>query len=278
MLGVSRSVGDVIAEIKMSLTSFSGAFMLVEGTSDSRFFRPRITRSCEIVICCSKPVLIQAIKKVTENQTAAALGIVDDDFDGPLNVNHNCSDIVHTDTHDLETLLLESPALEKVLHEYSDPTRLRALEERERCNFRSSLINRAEPFGRLRLINAIHALGISFDRNFSPWKYIDQSNWNLNKFQLFDDFASAAGCQPGDLQHLEQSLPDIPSWNLIQGHDAIAIFSIAMRGILGCRHQLSEETLCSALRLSFDQICFERTEMSSCIRRWENRRCVTVLS
>lgn len=61
--GVPRNVGDVIAEIKMTATVFSGNFVLVEGPSDSRFMKSRVDNiNCQIVICGSQLVAIDATK------------------------------------------------------------------------------------------------------------------------------------------------------------------------------------------------------------------------
>jgi hypothetical protein len=173
-------------------------------------------------------------------------------------------------------MLLASPALDKLLHEYADPIKLRSLEETEHTDFRTSVITRALPFGQLRLINELKKLNISFERAMSPWKYIDKSTWKLDKERLFSEFSAATGYPLEDIHSIVKSLSHIPSWNMIQGHDAVAIVSIAMRRVLGCRNQVSEASICSALRLAFDQPCFEKTALYASAKQWETIRRTSV--
>lgn len=277
--GISRTKGDVIAEIKMSSTAFSGCFLLVEGPSDSRFVSPRIAKSqCEIVVCGSKSVVIDSAMEANRGLTKA-LGLIDDDFDSILGISYDTSHLVPTDTHDVETLLLSSPALDKTVSEYANQDMLRRLEDDERTNFSVSLLKRALPFGRYRLINAVHGFNVSFIERFSPWKYIDCRNWALDTDRLENEFAKASNLDVLTLRGLTQALPQAPSpWNLVQGHDVIAILLIAFRGVLGVKTRCSEENLCSALRLAFDEVAFQKTRLHANVKFWEARSGANVLS
>ena len=54
-LAALKGPAEVEAEILMSRTAFDGAFLVVEGDDDSRFFRSRVDDlACEIVIAGGK--------------------------------------------------------------------------------------------------------------------------------------------------------------------------------------------------------------------------------
>jgi hypothetical protein len=61
MFGITRSVGDVIAEIKMTMMAFRGSFMLLEGPSDVQFWKQYIhEQKCQTISCDSRSVAISA--------------------------------------------------------------------------------------------------------------------------------------------------------------------------------------------------------------------------
>ncbi|HLA34426.1 MAG TPA: DUF4435 domain-containing protein [Rhodocyclaceae bacterium] len=261
----------------MSATAFPGCFLLVEGSSDSRFFRPRVSSSdCEIVICGAKPLVIDATKSANRG-VAKTLGVVDDDFDRALGVSHETSDLVSTDTHDIETLLLSSRALEKVVNEFVVTTTLTDFCTSNACDIRTALLRRATPFGQYRLINAIHQLNVPFAASFSPWKYLDPTSWTLDVGRLQADFAASARLNAADVGELVQRLPAIPPWNLVQGHDAISILAIAFRGVLRAKPCPSEDELSASLRLAFEDIYFQSTDLCLGIKQWEARKAAQVL-
>lgn len=277
MQGTSRNVGDVIAEIKMIATQFSGCFVIVEGASDSKFISPKILKNnCEIVICGSKTVAIEATK-ISNKKNNKALGIIDDDFDATLNICHGSTDLINTETHDIETLLLSSSALDRIIGEYADLSKLNNFLAKEGSDFRSALIKRALPFGRYRLINAIHNLGVPFAEVFSPWKYINVPTWSVDTAKLEEDFVAISKMDVATIRKLDQELPQIPAWNLIQGHDAMAVLAIAMRSILCAKFSCSEAHLCKDLRLAFDNSSFQKTNMFAEIRTWEANKGVKLL-
>lgn len=194
-----------------------------------------------------------------------------------MKISYSTTDLIHTETHDIETLLLSSAALDRIIDEYADHVQLSDFLAKEGSDFRSALIRRAIPFGKYRLINAIHNLGVPFAEAFSPWKYINHHTWDLDVTRLDADFASVSKLDVATIQLFEQKLPPVPQWNLIQGHDAIAILAIAMRSVVCAKSNLSEEKLCTALRLAFDDLTFQKTQLFAKIRTWETNKGVKLL-
>lgn len=280
MIGAStRNSGDVIAEVKMSMTSFSGAFLLVEGPSDSQFFRHHLEpKRCQIVICGAKDTVIGSINGVQPTNGINALGVIDDDFDRILGIAYTCGDLISTETHDLETVLLASGAWDKLIGEYADRLKVESIEARENNILRNCLLSRSIPFGQLRLINAMYSLGVSFDKEFSPWKYVNSVTWELDRLRLLSDFSDIARMSASELDERIGRLPAIPEWDLIQGHDTIAILAIGFRsGVLG-KNQLSEQRILVALRLAYAREMFEASMLSRNIATWEAKSGFEILA
>ncbi|WP_216675320.1 hypothetical protein, partial [Paraburkholderia elongata] len=70
-LGITRSSGDIVAEVEMSRTNFAGSFLLVEGASDSKFFKHHVGDDCaELVICSGKLPAVEAINALNARNFA----------------------------------------------------------------------------------------------------------------------------------------------------------------------------------------------------------------
>ena len=77
---ITRTVGDVVAEIIISRTDFAGSFLVVEGDIDSKFFSRRVAKHhCQIVIAGGKTTVCGAVLRAYEAGQAGILGAIDDD-------------------------------------------------------------------------------------------------------------------------------------------------------------------------------------------------------
>ena len=130
----NKTPGTLVAEIKMSRMSHGGAFLIVEGNDDVRFWTPPSRRhaDCELVDGEGKQNVIGGIQKLDDASFAGVLGIVDSDYD-PLNgIAIGSDNLLLTDAHDLECLLCRSSALDKVLTKYGNRSKIRTVREQNR--------------------------------------------------------------------------------------------------------------------------------------------------
>jgi len=95
------------------------SFLLVEGHTDRNFYR-RFTNpyKCQITITYSKSTALQVVSILEQEAFPGILAIVDADFDILEGKLPDSSNVLFTDAHDLETMLMKSPALERVLIEF----------------------------------------------------------------------------------------------------------------------------------------------------------------
>ncbi|WP_447922040.1 DUF4435 domain-containing protein [Achromobacter aegrifaciens] len=272
---ISRNEGDVIAEIKMTRAAFSGTVLILEGTSDSTFWRSHIDhRKCQITIAGGKSTCLGVARKLDEEKFSGHLAIVDDDYDFFFGKKYESSNIVHSDTNDLETLISSSPAIEKTLSEH-----LNFNDAAECIRNTLEIIETAKKlslqFGRLRYANRQHDLNVDFDK-LSPWKFVSQDNLELKLPDLINDFAALAGKDIHTIEQWIKSAPVEPEWNMIQGHDFTCVLAITVKTKV--RGPCTERTLCSALRLAYERAWLIATTLGSRILDWQNRNGKIVFS
>src|SRR6267154_312432 len=131
-------------EVRLKRTQFAGTFLLVEGPDDGRFYR-RFTdpKHCHISIGFNKENVIRAIDVLDAAGAKGVLGVVDSDFDALDGKELPSANLVRGDCHDVETLLVRSPALETVLHEFASPEKLVRFEAKYKGPFRNWLVETA---------------------------------------------------------------------------------------------------------------------------------------
>jgi Protein of unknown function (DUF4435) len=275
----SKTSSSVVAEILMLKTTHNGGFFLVEGEDDSLFWSSRIFRStCQIVICGGKVKVIEAAIKLDALSERMVLGYVDCDFDRARCFALQSPRLSHTDTHDLETMMLNCLALDKVLVEIADPEKLKEFEKINATSIFQAVLDRGIFFGRLRLLNDIRSCGVNFKEKLSPYKYFDQTGWQLDINKLENDFCIEAGIQPYILQPALSSLPNANPLDLIQGHDALCILAIGLKGPLGGRKSFSEKEIASRLRIAMESQHLINTNLFINLKSYENNLGLSLFS
>ena len=277
---MSKTGGIVVAEIKMIATSFDGHFLMIEGDDDSKFWKTRIDRNnCQLVITQGKDHLLDASKLLDNSRFTKALGVVDLDYDWSSGVTYS-SRIQSTDLHDIEMMMLDSDALDKVLVEHGDAEKIQRFESREQMSVFDALMERALPFGLLRWYNYLHlkSTSVCFD-DLRPYRFVDKNNWILDVEALQSEFVKQASCRSSsfDINHLMRwlSIADGDPRLIVQGHDALCILAQGLKSVLG-NAQFSDSALAKSFRLAYEQTRFEKTNLCAFVREWERNHNISV--
>ena len=111
---------SIASDIHMRRSQFKGTFLIVEGDTDQRFYGRFIDEElCQTVAANGKPSAkqnaIRVIEILRNENFDGALAIVDADFSRLEGKEPDNDHIFMTDTHDLETIILKSPAYPKGL-------------------------------------------------------------------------------------------------------------------------------------------------------------------
>jgi hypothetical protein len=260
-------------EVRLKRTQFAGTFLLVEGPDDSRFYRRFIEpRHCRLSVGFSKENVISAIDLLDAGGVNGILGVVDSDFDVLEGKNLPSLNLVRGDCHDVEALLVRSPSLETVLHEFASHEKLVRFEAKYNGPVRKWLVETARCLGYLRW-NSLRAglklrfEGLAFSHFVNPLTLEldaaalraeiknNSQNWKISDREL-----NAAGW-PADKGE--------DPWQLCCGHDLVELLTLALRRAIGSKQGLTTDGVSSALRLAYSHEHFVGSALRAQVGRWE---------
>ena len=263
----------------MMRTVHDGAFLIVEGVDDIRFWKTRRHDSCELVNGEGKPNVVGAIDRLDAKNTTGVLGIVDEDYDSLMGIRHKSRNLLTTGSHDLECVLCRSSALDVVLAEFGVASKIQAYEEQAGKTVRSGLLRRAMVFGRLRWAAIRHKLEIDVAAIRVP-QFVDIKTWNVDGDELFRVVSRTAS--PHTFQVLKRRTRELPTadpWLVVRGHDMIQILRIGLMRVLG---QLPASTgtkdITRVLRAAMSREELRRTTLWTEVRTWEHNNSHFILS
>ncbi len=96
----------------------SYTFLLVEGSTDERVYQHFIAKDrCQIIVAHGKENVINALAILEKDYFLGVLAIVDADFMVLEEKQPSSQNLFLTDMHDLELMIINSPAFEKVIRE-----------------------------------------------------------------------------------------------------------------------------------------------------------------
>lgn len=252
--------GQTVAnDIRMSRSQHSGPFLIVEGDCDARLYKRFLdTSSCAI------------INAVEKDKFDGVLAIVDADFWNLEGFSSTSSNLLLTDTHDLDTMILNSPALEVVLTEYGSQNKLQRLPN----DIRELLLESGKVLGYLQWISLKDNLGLKFeDLSFS--KFVNRSDLSTNVKTMIKVVCDHSKRPDLKTELLQSRINEISEdnhdlWQVCCGHHLISILSIGLCKLLGsCNSgEARTENIETALRLAYDSSFFTSTKLFAAIKEW----------
>ncbi|WP_377476670.1 MAG: DUF4435 domain-containing protein [Microcoleus anatoxicus] len=248
------------------------SFLIAEGDTDARVWKNLVdSTKCRVEIAHNKDNAVKVLNILERDNFAGVLGVVDADFDileGTVPLSPN---LLFTDTHDLETMLLKSPALEKVLLEHGSEDKIKGFGK----DVRQTLLESARIIGYLRWASLKFDYCLRFE-DLAFNKFINKETLALNESDLMKAVKNNSQ-QPGlnetevktKMDSLKTNAHDM--WYICCGHDMIAILSIALCKALGsCNSkQVESNVLEINLRLAYESAHFRLTKLYIAIQTWE---------
>lgn len=262
--------------VRLKRSQYRGTFLIVEGDTDSRIFRNFLAEGqCQIIIANNKDNVLRALTILESERFVGLLAIVDADFDRLEGLSSSSSNLHFTDTHDLETMILQSPALEKVLAEFGSENKIDGFVSRHNSSLRLILLISGSHLGYLRWLSLQHQLGLRFEElSFS--KFLNNETLEIEVVKLVKtvkDHSSAHHLKDSELQEQMQRLysDDHDLWQVCCGHDLVGILSAGLRKTLGSNDskQVEQEVISRALRLAYEFTHFRSTQLYVAIQDWE---------
>ncbi|KNY28311.1 DUF4435 domain-containing protein [Pseudobacteroides cellulosolvens] len=235
---------EIIAnDIKMSRDAGEcKPFILVEGISDFNTYKNFFCAECEIKICFGREKAVNVLIDVEKYKYEGILCIIDRDFlDLGDDISYKSDCIFLTDSHDLETMILQSPALCKLLDQYGSETKIKALG--------SSIFDYILPIGLfvgyLRWYSKTEKLNLDF-KSIEFRKSIDKNSLNMDKVRLLNALILNTISKDNTSEETKQCLRGINRidiinkidklllenkynpWTVCCGHDLVKILSVGL--------------------------------------------------
>ena len=271
------TANDVANEVRMTRTQFRGTFLIVEGeTADLPVYRRLVDpKLAQVTPAHNKDNVLAALKILGDAHFAGVVAIVDADFWRLEGLDPTSPNQFITDTHDLETMLLESPSLEKLLDELGSEQKITDFTSNNKMNVRQVLLAAARPIGYLRWVSQRSNLSLTFEGIvFSRFLNRDTLRIDISKLiQEVKNKSRRHDLSDSDLQDKIDELADSKhsSWDICCGHDLVGILSLSLRGTLGSNHSnaIKPEELEKLLRIGYESVYFLSTQLYRSLRGWE---------
>lgn len=275
LLRESITPHSIANAIRMKRTQFSGSFLIVEGDIDARVYKNFIEeKSCQIENAYNKAQAIEVLEIINKDNFAGALAIVDADFDILEQKRIKTKNLFLTDFHDLECLILASPALEKVLAEFGSEGKIKNFEQASKKTVREAILERGAIIGHLRRISLLEQLSLKFEElDFSKFVEKDSLNFDLpkciNRIKINSKNSSLNEQQTiGRLNQVIVKNKDL--LHISCGKDLIEILTIGLRKVLGTNDtKVNSEIVSRDLRLAYEFTFFSKTDLYKNVKKWE---------
>jgi len=262
--------------IRLRRSIFSGTFLLVEGYTDKTFYERFVDKSkCESISYSdrnpSKFWAIAVLSILEKQNIQGILAIVDADFDHLESPSYISPNLLRTDTHDLETMLLNSPALDKVITEFGSEDKINKFSP----DIRIAILESGKPIGYLRWISQIRGLNLKFEGiTFSS--FIDKITLKIDQLEFIREVknnSQAHSLKNEDLQQQinTKKLNEHDPWQICCGHDLVEILSLGLCKAIGSAKasDVEPKSLERSLRLAYEETYFYNTQVYLYICSWE---------
>ena len=255
--------------IRLTRGSFPGVFVLVEGSTDKIFYGNLINeKQCQITATTGgnsrKKRAIEILTILEASNFLGILAIVDADFDHLDAIVYSSQNLFLTDTHDSETMMLRSSALERVLAEYGSEDKIAALSQ----EVRTLLLKTGMSMGYLRWISQQDVLNLTFEGiKFS--KFLDEKSLILDEIKLIKTVQDKSQNWSLEFDRFaKQRSLDCDPWQVCCGHDLVEILAIGLQRIFGTVKKEPKD-LEIALRLTHRPKDFIETQLWQDLKEWE---------
>ena len=278
--GWNKTADDIAAEIAMAQTNHRGAYLVLEGPSDELFFRRFVSKKVYIVQANGRKNVEDAMLIIDTDSSyrnTKVLGIIDEDYDWSVNYMVASKNIIKFDPRDLESMLIRSDALDSVLIELGDNSKINSFCNDVGNSVRSVLVKKAEFFGRLRIYNQLNS-GVSL-KKFKPMQFFNKNDWSYDHGSACKAAVKLGVHTNASQLQTQIDLINIPSdWHCARGHDLIDILVGGLKSVLGVGTNISASHVEMLLRQSMSGLDGAGTNLFARISQWELRRASQILT
>ncbi|MDC3956012.1 DUF4435 domain-containing protein [Polyangium jinanense] len=264
-------------KIRMERSQHAGSFLVVEGVSDKRFFDWLIDKNkCKIVVAYGRDKALDAFHRLQVPSFDGVLFVIDADFDAIEGRKPPSISVIFTDTHDLETMLLASPAFEKVLLQVGSEEKVDKFRG-QYGDLRACLLRCAKHLGYMLWLSRKDRLNLKFEE-LKFGKFVDEKTLLLDPAEMVKVVANHS--QRPDLKNdvLLTRLAALyddghDPLHVCCGHHLTEILAFALRKAWGTNDAgaFDGPMVERMLVLAYDEGLFVTTQLYASIRAWESQ-------
>ena len=269
---------DIANTVLMMRPQYTGSIVMVEGDSDARVYgRFTDKKNCRIIPAHGKSNVLIAMGIIERSTFEGILAIIDSDFSRLDCSGHESENVMDTDTHDLETMIICSKALDVVLDEFGSSARIKKLGK----PVRELLLKAAMPIGYLRWISSSKQDNLSLKfKDISFYRVINTQNKTLstNIDKMIEEVKRYSHNAPFENDDLKIRIITLlksgkhDPWQVSRGHDVIHILTIGLRVVFGNRNakNVTYDQVDRIMRIAFGYSEFSETKLFSLLKKWED--------
>lgn len=270
-----QTVYSIVNTARMMRTQYTGTVLIVEGSTDARVYGRLVSETeCRLIPATGKDKAIGALERLENSGFDGVLTIVDADFQRLDGTAPNSSNLLLTDSHDLETMILHSDALDNVLSEFGSAKKIAELGK----PIRDILLESGLPVGYLRWLSSPIKDNLSLKfKELSFDTFVDAQTLRVSMDNLIRELKINSGDSTLDenttkLKIMALGGEGYDPWQVCSGHDLVQILSIGLINVFGNPRRgetATPDNIDVALRLAYNHSHFRLTELYNSIRDWE---------
>lgn len=264
---------DIANNVRMMRAQYHGAILIVEGGTDMRVYEPFVDEAhCKLTPACGKENAIGALDILEKNRLEGVLVIVDADFWRLDGTKPNSPNLLLTDTHDLETMILSSDALEKVTSEFASPAKISKLGK----PIRDILLESAAPIGFFRWLSSATKDNLCVEfKKLAFDNFVDRRSLKVDIDKLIREAKVKSQNPSLDASAITRRIAKLETvgydlWQVCSGHDLVQILSIGLKSLFGNRRAkgVTPQIVDGMLRVAYEYSHFCYTQLYASIKSW----------
>lgn len=270
------------------------SFLVVEGKSDFNLFNKFVSKAeCKIEIAFGNSKVIEVIEELNKRNFERSLGIIDLDFNKLEGNTCITSNVIETDFHDIEIMIINSDSFETVLSHYAKSEKIEQ-HYGSITAFKQHLFELTKHIGFVKWLNHKKNLGLKFKPTKPEGNPLDFTNFisiNDLKFLGYEKLVESilnycngkvkVEIKKEELiRELKDFIEECDLNHLCNGHDLMHVISISLRKNISNLNSksVSDEQLAKEFLLSYEARYFVNTDLYKKIKGWEELKKVTILS
>lgn len=259
-------------------------YLIVEGESDEHFFENILDcAQCKVVNLCGKAEVKNFIQEQNRANKKGYLGVVDADFEHIVGYEKKIDDVLLTDVHDIEMLILSSnPNMRKIYSELTDNIIISNFEKTHSMSFIDSIMEAAYEIGLVKMVMKRPHYGV----DMKDLVYADIIN---DKFEVeSEELINRVKKKHHTLYEIVNDInlvrkENFDKFQVCCGHDvtnilAISFLSVENEGLgYGKRRSVNKNQIEEMLRVVYSYEQFIMTKLYSEIIEWEKENDIFIL-